>query len=99
MAMIISGMREGLILIDGDKNVLSCNEGAIHLLQAHITTNYIGHSVMGLCRDPEFMGCLLYTSGIWREKAAAGGATTKAAKSAGKNWWKWWNVPGCVLPA
>ena len=58
VAMIISGMREGLILIDGDKNVLSCNEGAIHLLQAHITTNYIGHSVMGLCRDPEFMGAV-----------------------------------------
>lgn len=58
VAMIISGMREGLILIDGDKNVLSCNEGAIHLLQAHITTNYIGHSVMGLCRDPNFMAAV-----------------------------------------
>lgn len=54
LSMIISGVREGLILIDGDKNVLSCNDGAISLLQAHAATNYVGHSVLALCREPEF---------------------------------------------
>lgn len=54
VAMITSGIREGLVLIDGDKNVLSCNDGAIGLLQAHTATNYVGHSVLGLCREPDF---------------------------------------------
>lgn len=58
VAMITTGIREGLILIDGDKNVLSCNDGAITLLQAHVATNYVGHSVLALCREPQFAGAV-----------------------------------------
>ena len=51
--MITTGIHEGLILIDGNKNVLSVNQGALALLGAH-KGNYTGHSVLALCRESEF---------------------------------------------
>ena len=53
LSMITSGVREGLILIDGNKNVLSCNQAARELLQAP-TGDLEGRSALELCPDPAF---------------------------------------------
>lgn len=54
LSMITSGVREGLILIDGNKNVLSCNQGARELLQTP-AGDPRGRSALELCSDPAFV--------------------------------------------
>lgn len=53
LSLITSGVREGLILIDGNKNVLSCNRSALELLQSPVDIP-VGRSVLDLCPDPAF---------------------------------------------
>lgn len=53
LSMITSGVREGLALIDGNKNILSCNQAAQELLQAP-AGDWRGRSALDLCQDPAF---------------------------------------------
>jgi two-component system phosphate regulon sensor histidine kinase PhoR len=52
---ITANMREGLIIVDGDGAVLTCNAGALALLSpAGGGASPVGRSVLSICRDPAF---------------------------------------------
>lgn len=48
---ISSSMREGFLLIDSNKSILSINEGAIDLLKAQYKKSFIKENFINLCRN------------------------------------------------
>ena len=51
IADITGNMREGLVLIDRDRNILSVNPAALEMLGAG-NWNYVGNNILCLSRDP-----------------------------------------------
>lgn len=53
MDTITSNMKEGLILVDEDKNILSTNISGIRLFNGNEDNSYYGNNFIQLCRDIE----------------------------------------------